>query len=274
MHLVDVKKMFEQYSPHAIVGKETILEHVHPNLYGYAIMSDAFFRAFQQQHLISDTPQKTISFDELRKEMPLTQMDSLSGLYQIMFLKRGWPFNQPLPASFMLKNTLDDTLAVQVALGHMQWKDAFGYMFERASQTGDKAKQCVLAEAMALEYPQSQDFCGLAATLNEQLGHFDMAALYYCALNHIHADGRFAARAIKMYLRGKNVDAAISAVSELPSNQQDEVRSILTGIQADEKILQAAPADKNATQRLSDAFKKLGIADSLLKPDKKLKQKT
>jgi tetratricopeptide (TPR) repeat protein len=264
VHLVDVKKLFEQYSPHGIIGKETILEHVHPNLYGYAIMSDAFFRAFQQQHLITDAPQKTLSFDELRKEMPITQMDSLTGLYQIMFLKRGWPFNQPLPAVVMLKHNLDDTLAVELALGRIKWKDALGAMFDRAEQTGNKAKQRTVAEAMALEYPQNGQFCNMAASLNTDLGDYDMAALYYKKLNSISPNDRLIARVIKLYLRAGELNNAMSTVKDLPSAQQEQVKSILTRISIAKQLLDTNKEGKQAFDTLAANYKKLGIPDSLI----------
>ena len=154
----------------------------------------------------------------------------------------------------------------------MQWKDAMDALYQHAVDKKDKYAQVRIVEAMTLEYPESQEFCGLAATLNAELGHFEMSAVYYCALNHNHSDGRFAARAIKMYLKGNNVVAALSVVSELPSTQQDEVRLILMGIQSDRKVLQANRGDKNAGKRISEAYKKLGIADSLLNPVSKFRQ--
>jgi len=134
VHLVDTKKLFEQYSASSILGNETLLEHVHPNLYGYAIMSEAFYQAFNRQHLIGSKPERVMTFDELRKEMPLLRMDSLNGQYQIMMLKSGWPFNQPIPNGFSLSTNLQDSLAELVASGKLQWKDAMGELFELVSK--------------------------------------------------------------------------------------------------------------------------------------------
>jgi lysophospholipase L1-like esterase len=44
-HLADTKSLYEKNSPGGIVGKETLLEHVHPNLFGYALLSDAFYQS-------------------------------------------------------------------------------------------------------------------------------------------------------------------------------------------------------------------------------------
>lgn len=52
IHLVDVRAAFNQASPHAILGHETLLEHVHPNLYGYALMADAYYQSLKKHQII------------------------------------------------------------------------------------------------------------------------------------------------------------------------------------------------------------------------------
>src|SRR5450432_4232475 len=52
-HLVDTKTLFEAHSDHHIIGSELILEHVHPNLTGYALMSDVFYEALKKEHIFS-----------------------------------------------------------------------------------------------------------------------------------------------------------------------------------------------------------------------------
>ncbi len=47
-HLVDAKAAFECRSAQHIIGNELLLEHVHPKLEGYAVLSDAFYRSMEQ----------------------------------------------------------------------------------------------------------------------------------------------------------------------------------------------------------------------------------
>jgi len=49
VYLVDTKSAFEDQSP-TVYRRELILEHVHPNLKGYAIMSDAFYEAMKREN--------------------------------------------------------------------------------------------------------------------------------------------------------------------------------------------------------------------------------
>jgi len=178
VHLVDAQQLFEQNSPHGILGSETIMEHVHPTLFGYALLSEAFYRALQQQQLIKDKPARDINFDELRKEMPITRMDSLMGTYQTMMLKTGWPFNQPISKDFKVENSIEGTLATKVALGNILWASAMGQLFRYDQAHNNTAQAAQIAEAMVLQYPQSFDFYKYAASLNDTLKNYSKAAFY------------------------------------------------------------------------------------------------
>ena len=269
VHLVDTKKLFQEHSSYGILGSETLLEHVHPNLYGYAIMSEAFYQAFEQQHLVTGTPERMLTFDELRKEMPLVGLDSLNGQYQVMMLKSGWPFNQPLPKTFGLNTNFQDSLAKLVAFGKLQWKDAMEELFERNKQTHNDEGSLKIVEAMTLEYPQSEQFCGLAASLNAGLHHYEMAALYYKKLQAIDTAKQVVPRVIKLYLRSGKPEKALANVKYLPQVQQAHVADILKNIMADKQLLKSQPDNKQAAGRIMASYKLLGIPDSLVNKDMK-----
>jgi len=259
VHLVDTKKLFEQYSPHGIIGSETILEHVHPNLFGYAIMSEAFYQSFIQQHLINDTPQKVMTFNELRLEMPLTRMDTLSGQYQVMMLKTGWPFNQRIPKQFRLGNNLEDTLADEVGLGHMEWIVAMGKIFEHNKLAGNKQGALKVIEAMTLELPQNEQFYSYAANLNTALNNFDKAAFYYKKLYMLNSDSQVLQRIIQLYLRAGEPQYALANVDYLPQEQQEAIKNILLQIINDKKALESDPNNKPAIARIAANYKMFGI---------------
>ena len=48
VHMVDAKTAFELYSDNKIIGNKLMLEHVHPNLLGYALLSDAFYETMEK----------------------------------------------------------------------------------------------------------------------------------------------------------------------------------------------------------------------------------
>ena len=124
VYLVDTKKLFEAHSPQGIIGSETILEHVHPNILGYGLMSEAFYQAIKQQYLISNNWKNEISFEQLRHEMPITMVDSLKGTYEIQVLKEFWPFDEGKTFDSNKLNSFEEQLAVALLNFKISWNDA------------------------------------------------------------------------------------------------------------------------------------------------------
>jgi tetratricopeptide (TPR) repeat protein len=261
VHLVDTKKEFEQYSPHGIVGNETILEHLHPNLHGYSIMSDAFFQAIQNQHLITDTAETQISFEQLVKEMPVTKMDSLIGLIQITSLKTGWPFNQPIPADFKPDTSISGELAAHIESAQETWPDGMNQLFNYYKNSNDKQGALKIMKALCLEYPTEKQFFGNAANIDAILNNYDEAAFYYKKLYELEPNDQLAISIFQLYLRADEPNKALSYIKNLPQAQQTQAFNILTQIINDKAILTKQPHDPQATERLIANYKLLGLAD-------------
>lgn len=259
-HLVDTKALFEQYSPHHITGYETLMEHVHPNLFGYAIMSEAFYQAIRGQQLLKGTPERELSFGQLLQEMPITKMDSSMGLYQIMMLETGWPFNQPISNKFKVGNSLDESLAVKVALGHMDWTAAMGQLYRYDKKAGDNQGALKVAEAMVLQYPQSEDFYGFAGNLNTVLKNYDKAAFYYRKLFMLNGDQQLVRAVFQLYLKADDPGQALKFIPYNSSQQQEQTRIIVTQIISDELLLKSMPGNTQLIQRIGGNYKQLGIS--------------
>jgi len=259
VHLVDTKALFELHSPHGITGHETIMEHVHPNLFGYAIMSDAFFNAMQQQQLIKDKPDRTISFNELLNEMPITRMDSLHGAYQIMMLKTGWPFNQPIPKQFKVENSIDATMAVKVALNHTGWTNAMGEIYRYDLKQGDNKGALKVAEAMVLQFPQNTDFYNYAGNLNTTLKNYAEAAFYYRKLFMLNNDPQVAQSVYQLYLRADEPANALNFVQYSNPQNQSQNKTLLTQVLNDETSLKTNANNTVLKQQIAADYKGLGV---------------
>jgi tetratricopeptide (TPR) repeat protein len=257
IHLVDTKQLFEQYAPHGIVDRELIMEHVHPTLLGYAIMSEAFYRAIQQQQVIKDKPETELSFVQLRHEMPITKLDSAMGQYQIMMLKTQWPFNQPIDKNFKVGSSVDENMAVKVALGHMLWATALGQVFAYDKKTGDIPGQLKIAEAMVLQYPQTPDFYGYSGNLNAKLGNYAQAAFYYRKLYMLNNDATLPQIIFKLYLEADDPANALKYVANSASPKA--LTAVLNEIINDESQLKTNPGNKTLTQQIAADYNKLGL---------------
>lgn len=177
--LVDTKRVLENNSPNRILGRETLLEHVHPNLWGYALMSDAFFQSIMNHKIVPYETDGIMSLDSLWKSMPITALDSLRGLYEVMILKEQWPFNEPMPEDTSKVKSMEERLAGAVVVQQMAWGEAMRNLLEYYYQKGDHKKAAVVLEAFALEYPFDPTVYRNTGNMYERLGMHEKAVFYW-----------------------------------------------------------------------------------------------
>ncbi len=179
-HLVDSKSLFEDNSAGKIIGDELMMEHVHPNLMGYALLSEGFYTALRKENLPAGTG-TPMSFRELLKSMPITAMDSLAGKYRIDHLKSGWPFKNAVavfPDSSKL-DTEEKRLAYAIAFRHLNWSDANANLYQYYISHHDLANAKILAESLVLEYPGEESYYNNAANICGELKDNDNAIFYF-----------------------------------------------------------------------------------------------
>jgi tetratricopeptide (TPR) repeat protein len=185
VHLVDTRAAFETASDHGIIGSSLLLEHVHPNLVGYALLSDVFYHALQQQGLIPVAREKEWTFNRLLAEMPITRVDSLSGAYKIANLENNWPFSDSAhaagpPSRDGLKlSTEEEDLAYAVAFEHLSWEEAMRQLYDYYSKTEDWSKAGEVMEALCLEHPAETAWYEKTAMLYGKLKDNEKAIFYF-----------------------------------------------------------------------------------------------
>lgn len=267
VHLVDTRQVFDHNSPHGILGKETLLDHVHPNLYGYALMSDAFYRQIERSGLINAPRVDTMSFGELLNRMPVTKIDSLYGRYTIMMLESGWPFNKPIPLDFKVGHSMDEQLAGALSVNRITWLDAINQLFQYSVKKGDKVTACKAVEAAMLEYPLNTTYKIYAGRLNYELGFYtdavrDMKAAY-------DLDGGFT-NTQNMYLVYLKTDQPKSAIKYIKAACQMRPKDIrlqailntTQTITALKEKLMKSPGDSSIKAQILMNYRAIGIAVS------------
>lgn len=179
VHIVDSRAVFEKNSPNGILGKETLLEHVHPNLYGYALLSEAFYRSLKQYYIIKPDTTQEIPFAALLKEMPVTKVDSLYGAYQVMMLKSQWPFAEKINAGFKPGSSIEEQIAGPLSVNQITWAQAQDYLFKYAMKVNDKQTALKATEAVLLENPGNLTYYNYSGRLSYESGDFKNAAFYF-----------------------------------------------------------------------------------------------
>jgi tetratricopeptide (TPR) repeat protein len=101
--VVPMKRIFEENSPHGIIGNELILEHLHPNVDGYFLMADGFYRTLRAEGYIDSKWDSSYIQPAAvyRKDWGITALDTVYGNLSIRWLKGGWPFQ---PKEFQNKS--------------------------------------------------------------------------------------------------------------------------------------------------------------------------
>ena len=193
-HLVDTKAAFEARSKGAILGNELLLEHVHPNLTGYAVLSDVFYETMKKQGLLSFHPEKEMSFSQLLQDMPITKVDSLAGAYKVVNLKSNWPFRDgksgnggPPDTALPARNLRDslnprseeERLAYGLMLKERNWPDATDSLYSYYINRQDWTNARKVVEGLVLEHPTEEPFYEKTANLCGKLNDVENAVFYF-----------------------------------------------------------------------------------------------
>jgi lysophospholipase L1-like esterase len=178
-HLVDTKAAFEAHSIHGIIGNGLILEHVHPNLSGYALMSDAFYNSLKKEKLVAPALGTELTFDQLLKHMPITKADSLAGSYKVSNLKRSWPFKEALGADTFRIQSFEEQTAYKLANRKISWANAMDSLYTYYINNHELTKARTIVETLTLEYPTDAQYYLKSAMLSGELKDEESALFYF-----------------------------------------------------------------------------------------------
>jgi tetratricopeptide (TPR) repeat protein len=154
--LVDVNAALAKAAPGGIIGKELMLEHVHPNIEGYFALASAYYAPLARR--LGAT--REIDDATARREIPVTEPDRLNGEYRVRMLMNDWPFvasrravELPPPS-----NPIEQLAQAWVA-GRLSWGEVMNNAlaeYQRAGNTTEAARVAAnLAEGfVATDSPQ------------------------------------------------------------------------------------------------------------------------
>ncbi|MEM1134507.1 MAG: hypothetical protein AAGI07_01620, partial [Bacteroidota bacterium] len=179
VHLVDVKKEFENEAENNIPGKDLFLEHLHPNQKGYYLIAETFVIALKNQNLIKKTWPSVSDSNLFWEQVPFTKVDSLYGLYKTWMLKEQWPFNEPMPAEEQREKTFEEKVAGGLSVGTIEWGDAMNAMFEHYSKKKDLKEAMKITESLILEFPYDLRLYDRVGKLCEKTNEPERAFTYY-----------------------------------------------------------------------------------------------
>jgi tetratricopeptide (TPR) repeat protein len=213
---VPVEEAFSHEAQKGIPGHDLILEHVHPNSHGYALLGREFISAIQSSGLLRGRADfaKLKSWDDYEKEMALTTIDQRIAAHEVQTVVTRWPFvpfsrQLDYRGTYIPKDFLD-SLAFMVARGGMLYPDAklkLARQYEARNEV-DSA----LAEYAGLirDLPRSELPARYAATFLLKLNQTERAIPYLEKANSIQPTGYSTYTLGVLALRAKQFPRAIN----------------------------------------------------------------
>ena len=249
-HLVDTKAEFENWSDDHIIGNELILEHVHPNFTGYALMSDAFYETMKKENFFSATKEKDLTFKRLLQDMPVPKVDSLAGVYRISNLKRNWPLSEVLQRDSIIISTEVEKLAWDLAIKKISWKDAINILYDYDLKNQKLSEARKIMEALVLEHPENVSYDEKAAMLSSKSKDYERAIFYYKRAFNLSASFD---NAINLSLNYLKLDRPVEAIPYIEFSIKNNTSSLnlLTLKSATEEVIQLKNANSNDSTNVS-----------------------
>jgi len=104
-NLVPMVTVFQNNSPHQLIGDNLITEHLHPNIAGNFLMAEAFYDAIIKSKVLSEPIHSSINWNYIKLNWGYTDLDSLLAYGRVASIKRHWPFipDAQLDSEFKIK---------------------------------------------------------------------------------------------------------------------------------------------------------------------------
>jgi len=145
---VDMEEAFARQSPDGIIGKELMLEHLHPNFDGYFLMAKEFCRAMMEHGFIAPKVGTWHAMslldktdDEYRQIAGVTELDYAAANIRMKILTSAWPFTESKQRiAYQPKDIVEQT-ALDYCRHKITWEQALVKLGEYyvANKSYDKA---------------------------------------------------------------------------------------------------------------------------------------
>lgn len=163
--IVPAVDYFEKESVHGIIGKELILEHLHPNKEGYFLLAKAFYETMKNNKMIN--PIWSCDCISQEKNRGVTELDSVYAALSVKQLRGGWPFqSKSLPNRFVQNyqpgNQIED-IAFQVIKQKISLETGHMELGEFYENQGNLDKAFSEYNALVISIPTEMEFYNKAA---------------------------------------------------------------------------------------------------------------
>jgi lysophospholipase L1-like esterase len=275
VHLVDAKAIFEANSSNHIIGDELILEHVHPNLRGYALLSEVFYQKLKLTGILPRAPQTEMTFDQLSEQMPVPTIDSLAGAYKVVKLKNSWPFKGNLKTSSVKTDSYEEKMAYDLANRRISWDDAMDEAYTHYINQKQFPEARKIVESLILEHPGDADLYKKSAMLSGEIKDENSAAFSFRKAFDLSPSFDTARYLFVLYLKSDQPEKALPYLNYAIKNNSSEMNLAPIGKQIGEILvlkesLAADSSNIGIKDKIALAYQKMGNRDAAMRYNKSI----
>ena len=164
--VVDIDSAFKSNSPDGLVGQNLMVDHLHPNIEGYRIIGDEYYKEMNKLKLLPKGTRAKISDKKadslLVTNFPFTKLDSTVAQMQVIILTGQYPFVPKGTLNYKMmsfkEKDIVDTIAVKVINKELKWETAHATLSDYYFYKGDYDRcidemQAVIAERPYYDLP-------------------------------------------------------------------------------------------------------------------------
>jgi lysophospholipase L1-like esterase len=176
--LVDAEQALAQHATNGLIGRELMLEHLHPNLPGYFVIADSFYQAFthNKQLPAMSHQESTAQAWPLRPVLPAEEYAAFA---RVATLTSDYPFvSQAQPVQLPKANDWQQQLGLDYFANKISWLELMQRSLAQYQASSDLPMMfkttLILADAM----PEQADIQSAAALLLKQQGRHAESRYY------------------------------------------------------------------------------------------------
>jgi tetratricopeptide (TPR) repeat protein len=207
--------------------------------------------------------------------MPITTVDSLTGVYRICHLKRNWPFSTTPHDIASLGDSLkltseEERLAFSISFEHLPWEEAMSGVYDYYIRTGDLVKAGRVMETLTLEHPVDPAYYEKTAMVCGKLGDEENAIFYFRKAFYFEPSFERARYLFVLYLKLDRPAEAMPYLDYAINNNTAglnllPVKAAASAISRMQKELAADSANLTLLNRIASAYFKMGDKEAAQK---------
>lgn len=257
VHLVDALKEFKEKSQYRILDNKMFMDHLHPNIYGNFLISDAFYNSILETKFFG-TQNDTISFENAWKDLPVTDVDSILGMYTNMVGKEQWPFYEQVNFDPDTTN-YPEKLTIMMFRNEINMDMAMDSLYRYYTLQNNVEKALKVVKSLALEHPDETRFITQTARLYGLLLNFEQSTLYYKKAFHASPNIDIARKIVFNLLQLDKPEEALPYLKFILQQQPDDLMAIgllekTREVQILKNLVHTDPVNSSAVFGLADYY--------------------